>query len=92
VITVVAKPVSQKIGMTALVNQSKNSPETAAENGIHDARAKTPWKANPASFVESNSSSRLFKPGFQVTAAGWRLHAAGIPVGYSQDRPQFDWP
>jgi len=32
------------------------------------------------------------QPGFQLTAAGWRLHAARIPVGYGQDRPQFDWP
>jgi hypothetical protein len=64
VISVVAKPVSQKIGMTVLVNQSKKSPGTAAENGIHDARPKTPWKANPASFFESNSSSRLINPAF----------------------------
>jgi len=46
--------------MTTLVNESMKSPETAAENGIHDERPKTSWKANPASFFESRSSSRRF--------------------------------
>ena len=36
--------------------------ETTAENSFHDAGPKTSWKANPASFFESNSSSRLFNP------------------------------
>jgi hypothetical protein len=59
-LSVVAKPGFQEIGMTALVNESKKSPETAAENSSQDARPKTSCKANPASFFESNSSSRLF--------------------------------
>jgi len=55
--------------MTALMNQSKKSSETAAENGIHDARPKTSWKDNPSSFFESNFSNRLFNSAL-ISASG----------------------